>query len=558
MTYDIEISGGTLVDGTGAPGVRGDIGIHDGKIVALGDAPEDAAQVIDATGKIVCPGFVDIHTHYDAQILWDRMLTISPWHGVTTVVMGNCGFGVAPTRPQHRDLVLETLRVVEGMSYDAMAEGMGQEWSFETFPDYMDVIEQNGTAINVGVLLGHTPLRLYVMGEDSVDRAATEAELAEMQRLTAEAMAVGALGLGTSQSEVHNSFAGNPVPSRLADEHEVATLGHEVGAAGGTLQITHGVENSDLDMMGRFNTETGSRVTWTAMLGGMEGPGSHRPYLEKIDSLHQQGIEVSPQVTNRPVFFEFDYRNPIIFEMLPPFNKLLKNNDDQERLQAYADPEFRQAFDAALLPYQYGWTDNAVISHNPLDPSENERPLNDVAAEHGMSALDYSFELAIKTNLESKYRVAMLNHDPVEVEEMLTNPHTVLGLSDAGAHNSQLCDACQATDLLQVWVRERGILPVEEAVRMLTTRPAEVMGIKDRGRLAEGWAADVVVFDEASVGASPLKRVHDFPAGADRLISEATGIDAVIVNGVLLRQGGEDQLATDADLPGKLLRHGHA
>jgi N-acyl-D-aspartate/D-glutamate deacylase len=558
MSYDIKITGGTIVDGTGAPGYVGDVGIKDGQIVALGVAEHDADRVIDATGKIVSPGFVDIHTHYDAQIMWDRMLTISPWHGVTTVIMGNCGFGVAPTRPEHRELILETLKIVEGMSYDAMAEGMGKDWPFETFPEYMDVIEKNGTAINVGVLVGHTALRLYVMGEDSVKRAATPEEQDEMVRLMQEAMDIGALGLGTSQSEVHNSFAGNPVPSRLASEMEVQALATPVGAADGTLQVNHGVEDSDLDMMGRFNKNTGSRVTWTALLGGMLGPGSHRPYLDKVAELKEQGMEVSPQVTNRPTFFEFDYENPMIFEMLPPFNELLRDGNRDNRIEAYKKPAFRQHFEGTLLPYMAEWKENAVISHNPLDPSENERPLVEVAAEHGVTPLDYSMDLALETDLKAKFRVAMLNHDQVEVEELLKDKNTVLGLSDAGAHNSQLCDACQATDLLQVWVREKGTLPVEEAVRMLTTRPAEVMGIKDRGKLAEGWPADVVVFDLETVGAGPLQRVYDFPAGADRLVSEASGIEAVIVNGTILREHGEDQIGDDEALPGKLLRHGKA
>jgi N-acyl-D-aspartate/D-glutamate deacylase len=318
------------------------------------------------------------------------------------------------------------------------------------------------------------------------------------------------------------------------------------------------VEDSDLDMMGRFNKNTGSRVTWTALLGGMLGPGSHRPYLDKVAELKEQGIEVSPQVTNRPTFFEFDYENPMIFEMLPPFNELLRDGNRDNRIEAYKKPAFRQHFEGTLLPYMAEWKENAVISHNPLDPSENERPLVEVAAEHGETPLDYSMDLALKTDLKAKFRVAMLNHDQIEVEELLKDKNTVLGLSDAGAHNSQLCDACQATDLLQVWVREKGTLPVEEAVRMLTTRPAEVMGIKDRGKLAEGWPADVVVFDLETVGAGPLQRVYDFPAGADRLVSEASGIDAVIVNGTILREHGEDQIGDDEALPGKLLRHGKA
>ena len=241
MAYDLKITGGTIVDGTNRPRFAGDVGIRDGKVVALGNAPEEAARTIDATGRIVAPGFVDIHTHYDAQIIWDQLVSCSPWHGVTTVVMGNCGFSVAPTRPMHRDLIMRTLENVEGMSVTALRAGLGEEWPFETFPEYLDAIESRGCAVNVASLIGHTATRLYVMGEDSVQRAATADEVAAQRRIVAEAIEAGALGFATSKAITHVGYDGHPVPSRLAEFDEVFDIVGALGDAGkGMVQITVG------------------------------------------------------------------------------------------------------------------------------------------------------------------------------------------------------------------------------------------------------------------------------------------------------------------------------
>jgi N-acyl-D-amino-acid deacylase len=249
MTYDLKITGGTIVDGTGKSGFSGDLGIKDGKVVALGKVDGPAAATIDATGKVVSPGFVDVHTHYDAQILWDRMLTISPWHGITTTVIGNCGFGVAPTKAIHRKLIMQTLEKVEGMSLDALHAGLGDDWPFETFPQYLDALEKRGSAINVAALFGHTPLRMYVMGEESTERAATADEIGAMKKLMREAMEAGAIGFGTSVSVSHNGYAGKPVPSRQATVDEMDALVSVMGdMKRGLMQITIGREFSTRHM----------------------------------------------------------------------------------------------------------------------------------------------------------------------------------------------------------------------------------------------------------------------------------------------------------------------
>jgi N-acyl-D-amino-acid deacylase len=563
MDLDLVIRGGTLVDGTGGPGVRGDLGIRDGRIVALGEAKGAAARTIDAGGLVVAPGFIDVHTHYDAQVMWDRMLTISPWHGVTTVVMGNCGFGVAPTRPDHRGLVMRTLEKVEGMSLAALEAGLGEAWPFESFPEYLDAVERRGTALNVAVLLGHTPLRLYVMGEAATERPATAEEIARMRALVQEAMEAGAIGFATSKASTHIGYAGKPVPSRAARFEEIEALAGVLADAGrGIIQATVGRDLffKEFEALARA---TGRPVTWTALLAGMMGPGSHRDLLEKSRALVRQGLQVVPQVTCRTLNFEFQFSEPFIFESMSVFRPV-SAADLAGKKRLYADPEFRRAFKESFDRPRTGavfagasWA-RTWISWCPADPALEERTVTEVAGERGVHPIDLALDLALATNLDARFRMAVFNHDEDEVAELLAEPDTVLGLSDAGAHASQLCDACFSTYLLSRWVREKQAIALPEAIRMLTSRPAEVFGITDRGRLSPGLAADVVVFDPATVGASKLRRVHDLPTGADRLVADATGIEAVIVNGTIVRRGGRDAVAADGPLPGALLRHGRA
>jgi len=563
MDFDLVVRGGTLVDGTGRPAVRGDVGIRDGRIAALGEVKGSAPRTIDAGGLVVAPGFVDIHTHYDAQVMWDRMLTISPWHGVTTVVMGNCGFGVAPTRPDHRGLIMRTLEKVEGMSLDALEAGLGEAWPFETFPEYLDAVERRGTALNVAVLLGHTPLRLYVMGEEATERAATPEEIARMRALVREAIDAGAIGFATSKASTHIGYAGKPVPSRAAQFAEIEALAGALGEAGrGIVQATVGRDLffKEFETLARA---TGRPVTWTALLAGMMGPGSHRDLLEKSRALVKQGLTVVPQVTCRTLNFEFQFREPFIFESMSVF-KPISVADLAGKVRLYGDPDFRRAFKESFDRPKKGavfaglsWA-RTWISWYPPDPALEERTVEEVAVERGVHPIDLALDMALATNLEARFRMAVFNHDEAEGAELLAEPDTVLGLSDAGAHASQLCDACFSTYLLSRWVREKQAIALPEAIRMLTSRPAEVFGITDRGRLAPGLAADVVIFDPATVGASKLRRVHDLPAGADRLVADASGIEAVIVNGTVVRRSGRDAVAADGALPGALLRSGRA
>jgi N-acyl-D-aspartate/D-glutamate deacylase len=552
--FDLLIRGGTLVDGTGAPGYEGDLAIRDGKIAALGRVSGSASRTIDAGSKVVAPGFVDIHTHYDAQLFWDRMLSISPWHGVTSVVIGNCGFGIAPTRPEHRDLILRTLENVEGMSLDALRAGVGEDWPFETFPQFLDAIAAQGTAINVGALLGHTPLRLYVMGEEATEREASADEIEQMKRLVVEGLEAGALGFATSKSPTHIGYEGRPVPSRAASLEEISELASCLGSAHkGVLQATLG-RGFFLKEFEEIARATGRPISFTALLAGMLGPDGHRGVLEQTHKLQEQGLDVLPQVSCRPLMFEFQWKAPFPFESMSMFRPV-SQGDHEERKRIYADPGFRQKL--RERGNQGGiaarWEETWISEYAP-DPSLEEQTVADVAAARGVHPADLALDLGLETDLEARFRLAVMNTDEDAVAELLAHPASMLGLSDAGAHASQLCDACAPTHLLAHWVREKGVLTLEAAVRLLTSRSADVFGIHDRGRLAPGLAADVTIFDPDTVGCSPLRRVRDFPAGADRLISEAEGIEAVIVNGTPIREHGESVVDERAELPGTVLR----
>ena len=558
MAYDLKITGGTIVDGTRAPRYVGDVGIKDGKVVALGSAPADAIRTIDAVGRVVCPGFVDIHTHYDAQIIWDQLISCSPWHGVTTVVIGNCGFSVAPTRPIHRDLIMRTLENVEGMSVDALRAGLGSEWPFETFPEYLDVVEQRGCAVNVAALIGHTALRMYVMGEESVEREATPEEVTAQRDILREALAAGALGFATSKAITHVGYDGKPVPSRIASTAEICSIAEVLGEVpNAMMQATVGRGLSHREFA-QIAEATGRTVSWTALLSGQPRQ-DYREELRKAAEIQARGLRVFPQVAVQPVQFEMSWRAPFIYEALSCFNPVSAADTDG-RKAIYADSEWRERF--KLKAGKGGiifdrWA-RTTVSWYPTDPSVEGRNVQQLADDLGRDPVDLMMDMALDADLDMRITQDVLNHDANDIEVLLSDPNTVIGLSDAGAHASQLCDAKYSTEFLSTFVRGRGSFTLEEGIHMLTQRPADVFGITDRGTLAVGKPADVVVFDAADIGHHGKRRVYDLPGGADRIVSDAKGIHAVVVNGTIIRQDGVDQVAHGGKLPGALLRNGHA
>ena len=389
--FDLKIVNGFIVDGSGNPGYEGEVGIRDGRIAAVGEAPGRAAETIDAGGRAVCPGFVDIHTHYDAQVMWDRMLTISPWHGVTTVVMGNCGFSVAPTRPEHRETIVRTLENVEGMTVAALQEGLGEEWPFATFPEYLDAVEGRGTAINVGALIGHTALRTWVMGEDATEREATAAEVDEMRRIVREAMEAGALGFATSKAPTHVGYHGKPVPSRAAATGEILALAGELRRAGrgGVVQATVGRSLSFPEFKA-LNEASGCTVSWTALLAGIAlQDGDADEQLRRSAELVAEGYDVVPQVSPRALKFEYQLKAPFVFEAMRLFRPV-SEADAAGKKRLYADPDFRAAVWERLserVPPSFRRSfRETVVSEAPGRPELAERPLFELAEAAGKNA----------------------------------------------------------------------------------------------------------------------------------------------------------------------------
>jgi N-acyl-D-amino-acid deacylase len=553
---DLVIKGGTVLDGTGGEPRTADVAITQGRVEAIGQHLTGDDE-LDARDQYVCPGFIDIHTHYDAQVFWDRALTPSCYHGVTTVVAGNCGFSLAPTRPEHRDNVLGILENVEDMNRASLDEGI--VWDFETFPEYLTSIERRGLLLNFGAFIGHTPLRLFVMGED-FERPATPAEVEAMRTVVREAMRAGAAGFASSFGVLHQDSKGRKVPSRHAEQSELAALFAVLGEERrGVVAISPGGACNHDDLYALQPT-VGVPFTYGALLSDPEGDFRRRVALNT--RAWNEGTQVWPQVTSRPVTVEFTMAHGGLLLANSEFRALMVSSLDARRA-AYADGVWRRrtadAF-ASQRSLRPRW-DTYVITRCEHDPALLGRSLVAVAAERGTTPLETALDLALaEHDLGLTLHGIVSNDDPDAVAELLLDDHCTLGLSDAGAHVSQLCDASQATDFLGGWVREREVMPWSTAIRKLTGVQADLMGFADRGYLRPGAWADVVVFDPATIGPGGVRRVRDFPGNAERLTADApTGITHVVVNGTPIRRDGAmvDHGAPangDARLPGRVVR----
>ena len=553
---DVVIRGGTVVDGTGAPGFAADIAVTDGIISEIG---ENLAgdRVLDAADHAVTPGFIDIHSHYDAQVFWDPALTPSSFHGVTSVIAGNCGFSIAPCRPEHRDLLARTLQHVEDMNLDTLAAGI--PWDFETFPEYLDSVQRHGTALNFGVYVGHTALRLYVMGEDGYDRDPTPAEIVHMQAVVHDAMTAGAMGFATSSSGTHSGDGGRPVPSRRADLAEVeALLAPLKHLNKGVAALLPGEKIKHADVYG-LQSRIGRPLTWTALLT-IKGFPWHEGIIEDNNAARANGGQVWPQISVRPLVFQMNLREPFTFNMAPAFAALM-NASIETRLAAYRDPEWRrQALDdlETKTMIRPNWAALQVAESNKF-PELVDRSVVELARERGGSPLDAMLEIAMEENLDTRFRSVLANNDPEAIAWLLQQDGCLIGLADSGAHVSQLCDACLPTDLLGNWVREKQVISLERAVHKLTAEPANVYGLDSpnggRGILAVGMAGDIAVFDPATVAPGPIRRIRDFPANGERLTADQpTGMRHTLVNGVPIRVDGVPAPDGLARHPGAVLR----
>jgi len=554
--HDLVFRDARIFDRSGAAGTLGDLAVAGGRIAELGRGVGAGREEIDAEGLALMPGIIDSHTHYDAQATWDPALTPSPSLGVTTVVIGNCGFTIAPCRPGDRDLTLRNLTHVEGMSLEVLRQGVA--WDFESFPEYLTALERRGAALNIAVFIGHSSLRTWVMGAAAAERAATGTEIAEMRAIVLEAMAAGAIGFATSTAGQHNGEAGVPMPSRLADDTELRALVGALGAAGrGIFMLTKG-SGTTVSFLESLAAESGRPVMIAALLHNSTRPEQIFEELAAIGAAQARGHQLYGQVSCCPLTMDFTLRSPYLFEGLPGWKPAMEA--EGAALKAvYADPGFRAGVKAdlenseAVRLFNGEWDKLNLLEAATSEYRDLEhRDLADLAAADGKHPLDWMLDCALAENLDTIFTAVLLNSDEAAVGRMLRDPHASIALSDAGAHLTFFCDAGFGLYLMGHWARELGVVPLEEAVWQLTGRPAEIFGIRNRGLLRPDYAADLLLFDPATVGRGPKQRVHDLPGGAPRLTTPAQGVHGVWVNGVKVADAAGAR--ADAGRPGRVLR----
>ena len=560
MSYDLLIKNGTVVDGTGAAPRRAAVGIANGQIAEIGKITEGAKKTIDASDLIVSPGFVDPHTHYDAQICWDPYITSSSWHGVTTVIMGNCGVGIAPCKPEVREIAAWDLVNVEAIPFDVLSKGI--KWEWETFPEYMDAAAKRGSGINLGFLAPLTPFRHYVMGEESMERAATKDETAKIKGLIKEAVGAGAFGFTTTTAPQHIGYKGRPLACRNAslDEYRAyANALRELGRGAMEVALTKSVSimsEEEYQFLDLLLTESGRPVTWLALLNRDDLPEACQDTLRQAASLIRRGGV--PQVTCRPLIIQIELRNPFIFANLASWNPVF-NQPKEVQAKIYRDTNFRNAFREALKKpdiFSGKWERLEVKEvFNPAMKPLEGRSVADIAKERGKDGVDTFLDLALEDDLDIQFTMALFNANEDRIPELISDPRTMVGLSDGGAHVDMLCDAGYATYMLGTWVRERSAMTLERAVQRITSEPADYFGIKGRGRLSPGMAADVAIFDFNTVGSARRGEMRsDLPGGGRRLVMPARGIEYTVVNGEVLYEHGK----VSDTLPGQVLRSGNA
>jgi N-acyl-D-amino-acid deacylase len=554
--FDLIIQHARICDGTGNPSFLGTLGVTDGRITYLGRETGLAARrTMHADGLVLAPGFIDPHTHYDAQIAWDPLLTSSPWHGVTTVVMGNCGVGVAPVKPAMRDILLQDLVNVEAIPYEVMHAGI--DWQWESYGEYLAAMDRRGLGINVAALVPLTPLRHYVLGEASFERAATPEEIATMRSLLREAMHAGAFGLSTTTSQNHTGSGARPLACRNASQEELAGLCQAFRDVGrGTIEIVlnsagmHPIDEADVALLRLLTRTSGRPVTWLALFARPSEPDFH--HMHTVPRLGDLLTRAMPQVSPRPIFMQGDLRNPTMYSTYrawqPAFQRPMA-----EQIALYQQPAFRAAFveDIALRKREHLWEQTRVLEvRHPALASYEGKTIHEIAALQGKRPVDAYLDLAMADALQTRFQTALFNYDEAGVERLIRDERFLIGLSDGGAHVDVLCDAGYATALLDIWVRQREVLTLEQAVHKLTAVPAALFGIPNRGTLAVGSVADLVLFDPRTVAAKPPEYLRDFPRQGRRLISQAEGIVATFVAGTQVYAQG---LHTGA-FPGRVLR----
>jgi len=559
---DLVVRNGEVVDGTGSKPLRADVGVRAGRVVAIGEVDEDAAQTIDADGQVVAPGFVDIHTHYDAQVLWDPAATPSPLHGVTTIVGGNCGFTIAPVEASEIDYLTRMLARVEGMPLESLLAGVPYNW--RTFGEYLDRID--GTlAVNAGFLVGHSAIRRVVMGEDSIGNAATADQIEQMCKVLGESLAAGGLGFSSSQAATHNDANGDPVPSRFATSEELVALCTVTGEHEGTTLefIPHvgAFEEQHLELMADMSRAANRPLNWNVLVPNAANAEYVARQLGASDYASEHGAKVLALTVPDVMTTFLTFKAGFVFDALPGWRKTMAL-PLAEKMKVLADPEERKRLaegasspEAGMLRGLANWKNMTIVeTFTPENSELTGRTVADVAKERGQDPFDCLLDISLVDELRTIVQPPLAGNDEASWQlrrDVWRDPRAVVGASDAGAHLDMLSTFSFSTAMLRS-VREHGLMPIEEAVQLLTDRQARLYGLRERGRIAEGWYADLVVFDPERIQPGPVTWRNDLPAGAGRLYGEAVGIASVIVNGTEIVHDNELTGSTT----GTLLRSG--
>lgn len=556
---DLLIKGALVYDGTGAEPAIKDVAVSAGTITEIGEVglnlPENARRIIDGTGLALMPGIIDSHTHFDAQITWDATLKPSPALGVTTAVIGNCGFTIAPCKPADRDMTMRNLTQVEGMSLEVLKNGI--DWGFETFAEYLAMLRGKGCVVNTAAYIGHSSVRTWVMGADASKREATPLEIEHMQTIVRDAMAAGAVGFASSTSPAHNGEGGLPMPSRLASNDEMMALITAMGERGtGVYMVTKGGQ-MPVPFLEEMAKQSGRPVMIAALLHNSTNPEAVFKDLDNITSANTRGHRLIGQVSCCPLTMDFTLASPYPVEGLQSWKPALGLQGDALKV-VLADKTFRQSVrDEIAAPTTFRlfngeWdkvhvVETSLPAHNALE----QRTVADIAKEQALDPLDVMLDLALAEDLQTVFTAQLLNSDVEAVGRMLNHPNSVVSLSDAGAHLTFFNDAGFGLHLLGHWVRDLKTMSLQEATSRLTAQPASIFGMTDRGTIKEGMAADLLLFDPLTVGRGPKRRVFDLPGGAARLTTDAVGVHGVWVNG---QQVADNQgLLAKPPLAGKLL-----
>jgi len=543
MMYELIIRNATLADGMGNPLVQADVAIKDGRIAKIGTVSGASKNEVDAMGLVLAPGIIDAHTHYDAQLTWDSTASPSPALGVTTVIIGNCGFGIAPATPDTRDLILANLSEVEAMSLDSLKAGV--DWDFESFPEFLTMLRRKGVYPNVASFASHSAMRTVVMKEAGSQRAATPEELKTMTTMFREALQAGAIGLGSSTFENHNGHGGIPVPSRLADDDEFRAFAKVMSEFNHGLTVITCGDRTTIEFLEELSNISHRPAVFAPLLHYSNQPDRAKNLMHRCQAARSRGALVYAQASCQPLSMDFTLEKAYPLMTVQPWSEL-KHGDHEAMMASFSDPEFAQRMRDALSKPDGGrifngnW-ERVEVTITALDKNQSlvGRTIAAIAKESNADPVEVFLGLGVEENLQTTFTAKLLNVEEERVWELLQDPGNMVSLSDGGAHLTFFCDAGFGMYFLGHWVRDLGKLDLAAAIKKLTSDVADIYGLIDRGRLVEGAYADMILFDPMQIGISNTQRLNDLPSGATRLVRSAPGLHTVWVNGVSVYHDGD-------------------